>query len=115
MTITHGHYIASIYWYSGRLASHPLFKGELNKRVGNVLGSIHGERITGSRHGERLERGRRCKGIANNPFLNEDSPFLGNAREAASPTRSNQDFKLLYITMEGLITGLDTAHEVALT
>lgn len=60
---------------------------------------IHGERITGSRHGETLERGRRCKGIANNPFLNEDSPFLGNTRGAPSPTRSNQNFKLLYIRL----------------
>lgn len=81
------------------LAFHSLFKGVLNKRVGNVLGSIHGGIITGSRHGERLERGRRCKGIANNPFLNEDSPFLGNARGAPSPTRSNQNFELLYIRM----------------
>lgn len=81
------------------LAFLSLSKGELNKRVGNVLGSIHGERITGSRHGETLERGRRCKGIANNPFLNEDSPLLGIRRRAPSPTRSNQNFKLLYIRL----------------
>ena len=87
------------------LAFHPLFKGELNKRVGNVLGSIHGERITGSRHGERWNVEREGKGIANNPFLNEDSPFLGNAREFASPTRSNQNFKLLYIRLKENLCG----------
>lgn len=81
------------------LAFHSLFKGVLNKRVGNVLGSIHGERITGSRHGETLERGKGCKGIANNLFLNEDSPFLGNALGGASPTRSNQNFKQIYTSL----------------
>ena len=79
------------------LAFLSLSKGVLNKRVDNVLGSIHGGIITGSRHGERWNVEREGKGIANNPFLNEDSPFLGNAREAASPIRSNQNFKLLYI------------------
>ncbi|WPK41856.2 hypothetical protein [Escherichia phage vB-EcoP-XT18] len=81
------------------LAFHPFSKGELNKRVGNVLGSIHGGIITGSRHGERLERGRRCKGIANNHFLFEDSPFLTIRRRGPSPTRSNQNFELLYISL----------------
>ena len=87
------------------LAFLSLSKGELNKRVGNVLGSIHGERITGSRHGERWNVEREGKGIANNPFLNEDSPFLGNAREFASPTRSNQNFKLLYIRLKENLCG----------
>lgn len=35
----------------------------------------------------------------NNHKINEDSPFLGNAREAPRPTRSNQNFKLLYIRL----------------
>ena len=76
-----------------------LFKGVLNKRVGNVIDDIYGERITGSRHGETLERRRRCKGIANNPFLNEDSPFLTIRRRAPSPTRSNQNFKQIYTSL----------------
>ena len=63
------------------------------------MDGIHGERITGSRYGETLERGKGCKGIANNPFLNEDSPFLTIRRRAPSPIRSNQNFKLLYIRL----------------
>ena len=87
------------------LAFLSLSKGELNKRVGNVLGSIHGGITTGSRHGERWNVEREGKGIANNPFLNEDSPLLGNAREFASPTRSNQNFKLLYIRLKENLCG----------
>ena len=67
--------------------------------MGNVIDDIYGERITGSRHGETLERGKGCKGIANSPFLNEDSPFLGNALGGPSPTRSNQNFKQIYTSL----------------
>ena len=87
------------------LAFLSLFKGVLNKRVDNVLGSIHGEIITGSNRTGRWNVEREGKGIANNPFLNEDSPFLGNAREAASPIRSNQNFKLLYIRLKENLCG----------
>ena len=43
-------------------------------------------------HGEVREGGNRQN-------LNEDSPFLVNARRAARPTRSNQNFKLLYMRL----------------